>query len=595
MSENPLRTFALWLVVAALSHNFQGPSTSLAQATGPAEPGWIWGAAGAAVQAEDGHCVFRKPFAVPGADGQIESATLQITADDQYVLRLNGRLVGVDADWNSIEQYDVRELLKVGENELLIVARNLQGPAGLWLSLDIAFTNGPAIRVSSDASWQARMQTSGSWDPHVADAVGWDPAYVLRGDGGPLPWQGATRLVSEVHHMQRRGAAHNGAFELHDGDRVLWLGNTLIEREQRYGYWETALTARYPRRNLLFRNLGWSGDTVFGEARARFGTAEQGFEHLEVHVHAVRPTVILIAYGTNESFAGKPGLPEFQAGLYRLLDALESTGARLVLLSPMKQETLGDPLPDAAARNAEIDRYRDVIRSVAGERGHDFVDLGQLTSRPSPGEVMSRPLTDNGMHLTELGYWYTAPLVQQGLGIGSVPWQIDVDASDGTYDAVGTSLAELQVDRRRVQFTALDRNLPRCPAPEAVPDLPFLPSSRRLVRIRGLDGGRYQLRVDDSVVATADHGQWARGVTIERGPEFFQVEQLRQTIRAKNELYFHRWRPENETYLFLFRKHEQGNNAIEIPQFDPLIDQKEAEIAQLRIPVARRYQVFAVD
>jgi hypothetical protein len=33
-------------------------------------------------------------------------------------------------------------------------------------------------------------------------------------------------------------------------------------------------------------------------------------------------------------------------------------------------------------------------------------------------------------------------------------------------------------------------------------------------------------------------------------------------------LFFHRWRPANWTYLFGFRKHEQGRNAVEIPRFD---------------------------
>jgi hypothetical protein len=56
---------------------------------------------------------------------------------------------------------------------------------------------------------------------------------------------------------------------------------------------------------------------------------------------------------------------------------------------------------------------------------------------------------------------------------------------------------------------------------------------------------------------------------------------LRRVIGEKNELFFHRYRPQNETYLFLFRKHEQGNNAVEIPQFDPLIEEKEKEIARL--------------
>jgi hypothetical protein len=57
---------------------------------------------------------------------------------------------------------------------------------------------------------------------------------------------------------------------------------------------------------------------------------------------------------------------------------------------------------------------------------------------------------------------------------------------------------------------------------------------------------------------------------------------LKDTIVEKNRLFFHRWRPANETYLFLFRKHEQGNNAKEIPQFDPIIEKQEVEIEKIR-------------
>lgn len=53
---------------------------------------------------------------------------------------------------------------------------------------------------------------------------------------------------------------------------------------------------------------------------------------------------------------------------------------------------------------------------------------------------------------------------------------------------------------------------------------------------------------------------------------------LRATIIAKNHLFFQRWRPQNEIYLFGSRKHEQGRNGAEIPQFDPLIAQKEQQI-----------------
>jgi glucose/arabinose dehydrogenase len=61
-----------------------------------------------------------------------------------------------------------------------------------------------------------------------------------------------------------------------------------------------------------------------------------------------------------------------------------------------------------------------------------------------------------------------------------------------------------------------------------------------------------------------------------------QFDALRTAIRRKNELFFHRWRPANWTYLFGFRKNEQGQNAVEIPKFDPLIEEWEAKIAKLR-------------
>jgi lysophospholipase L1-like esterase len=57
---------------------------------------------------------------------------------------------------------------------------------------------------------------------------------------------------------------------------------------------------------------------------------------------------------------------------------------------------------------------------------------------------------------------------------------------------------------------------------------------------------------------------------------------LRAAITEKNRLFLHRWRPANETYLFLFRKHEQGQNAKEIPMFDPLIEEQEVRIEEAR-------------
>jgi hypothetical protein len=56
-------------------------------------------------------------------------------------------------------------------------------------------------------------------------------------------------------------AASAPGLELRAGDRVVLIGDALIEREQQAGWIELMLTSRFPDRDITFRNLGWGGDT----------------------------------------------------------------------------------------------------------------------------------------------------------------------------------------------------------------------------------------------------------------------------------------------------------------------------------------------
>jgi lysophospholipase L1-like esterase len=366
-------------------------------------------------------------------------------------------------------------------------------------------------------------------------------------------------------------------FELRDGDRVVLVGSTLIEREQRYGYWETALTRRYPDKSITFRNLGWSGDTVFGDARAGFGSQADGFRHLKEHVLALKPTVIFIGYGTNESFAGAKGLPHFIKGLETLLDAFAPTKALIVLLSPLKQENLGPPLPDPTANNKNLRLYADAIRDVAKKRGYTFVDLYDLLARASKPHT-SIWLTDNGIHLTEFGYELSTVILEWALNLSEKEWKwkVEIDVQGKVGPVQGARIEKIAVKPLRFRVKT-DR----------------LGDGGTLL-VKGLMPGKYTLSIDGKDAGgTADEKDFAVGVRVYIPSDLAQSERLRQAIIAKNRLYFYRWRPENETYLFGFRKHEQGQNAREIPQFDPLIVEKEKEIAKLRVPVPHTYELKA--
>jgi lysophospholipase L1-like esterase len=357
------------------------------------------------------------------------------------------------------------------------------------------------------------------------------------------------------------------AFELKDGDRVVLVGATLIEREQRYGYWEAALTSRWPDRNITFRNLGWSGDNVWGDARAGFGTRADGFKLLKDHVLSLNPTVLIIAYGGNESFDGEAGLPRFVEGLNTLLDALAPAKARTVLLAPLRLEDLGRPLPDPAAENKNLRLYTDALKDVAKKRECFFADMN-----PYLGDgPKAAPLTDDGMHLTGAGYWRSTFALEQALGLSK---------PDGMDELDG-------LKKRSIRLARIYLPSPPPPGDGPIRQGPESDSTT----VSNLPPGRYALTIDGNPVAVASADEWAKGVAINRGPNFDQAEQLRQAIVAKNRLYFYRWRPANETYLFGFRKAEQGKNAVEIPEFDPLVVKKEEEIAKLRVPTTHTYEL----
>src|SRR5215475_13641454 len=64
--------------------------------------------------------------------------------------------------------------------------------------------------------------------------------------------------------------------ELKLGDHICIVGNTLAERMQYFGWLETRLVSRFPQHDLVFRNLGYSGDEITLRLRSMaFGTPDE--------------------------------------------------------------------------------------------------------------------------------------------------------------------------------------------------------------------------------------------------------------------------------------------------------------------------------
>ncbi|WP_197441213.1 GDSL-type esterase/lipase family protein [Thalassoglobus neptunius] len=270
---------------------------------------------------------------------------------------------------------------------------------------------------------------------------------------------------------------------LEKGDLVVWIGNTLIEREQEYGDWELELTRRLPGQDIRFRNLGWSGDTVWAESRGIFDPPKVGYQRLVELVKELKPDVIVFGYGGVESEGGIDALPAFIEQYEKLVSDVSNPEIECLHLLPIPLEESSFPVQTSESKsfiqqaNQNIQLYADAIQKFGESRGEAVIDLTDaLNHRPE-----NQQWRDNGLHLNATGYRETASAFVDAFGLEE-------------QDPVG------------------------------------------------------------------------------------DTDELRALIRRKNELFFHRWRPQNITYLTGFRKHEQGQNAVEIAQFDPLIVEVETQI-----------------
>lgn len=367
------------------------------------------------------------------------------------------------------------------------------------------------------------------------------------------------------------------------GATVVWLGGTFVERMQLYGLTEYAMQTRWPKRDWRFRNLGWSGDLVTGLSRAVFGTPDEGYQRLLRDLKQAKPTTVVVCYGANEAHGDQLNESEFGRALERLVNDIQAMPAAVILMTPLPYEAMGPPLPDPEEYNQRLDAYCQVIRQLAERHTLPLIDL----NRSDP-----RGLTYNGVHLAERGYAEIAQRIAQSFtsDLGAA-WSVALNARTRSYAATGTALQSLTIADDSVGCEVLDDFLPPPPLAQQRPS----PLGQGQLQVSGLAAGTYELRINEKPIQRWTHQELATGVSFPRQAVVLQAAKLRQQIVKKNELYFHRHRPQNETYLFLFRKHEQGNNAGEVPAFEDLVEEVDQRIRELKQPQSQRLRLVRIN
>ena len=204
---------------------------------------------------------------------------------------------------------------------------------------------------------------------------------------------------------------------LNKGDHICYLGNALADRMQHDAWLETLLYAKFPRLDLVFRNLAASGDEVATWHRSEnFGSRDDWLTR-------TKADVIFAFYGFNESFKGPGGIDKFKSDLEKFLKGAKTKNysgrgaARIVLFSPIANEKINDPdLPDPKANNSNLELYTAAMAEVAKANDVLFVDLFTVSQRLyAEAAKQGHSLTFNTFLLTESGNQALAPEIFKAL------------------------------------------------------------------------------------------------------------------------------------------------------------------------------------
>jgi lysophospholipase L1-like esterase len=400
-------------------------------------------------------------------------------------------------------------------------------------------------------------------------------------------------------------------FFVHDGDRVVFLGDSITEQRLYTTYLEAYTLSRYPKWKLTFRNVGWGGDTSWLRQRAHpdekklfaAGPEEQQkmveqavATGLGRDVLPLKPTAITIKFGMNDH-AYQPFREDiFQAYVRsqgQLAKVLKENGARVAFLTSQPIEDKR-PDPDKEVKNISLRKFSDGLKQVATEKGAVFVDQFD----PYMALMMKARASDpnatigggDAVHPGPAGQTIMAWAVLKGLGAQAAVSTAEITVKKNkakTGTVKGCKIQNLKAEGDGFSFDRADQALPMPIDSRAASALKLAPIlddlSRYELKITGLAAASYDVTIDGEKAGTVTKEELAAGwnMTSASGPIAKQAAELLKLIFDKNNVFFERWR----------NVQLKANRQAELPALDQKIADLETKINEVRQPKPHHFEL----
>jgi len=411
----------------------------------------------------------------------------------------------------------------------------------------------------------------------------------------------ALAATSPALLLAQNGAPAQEPFYLHDGDTVVFYGDSITE-QRFYTHWIELYTAtRFPHMQIQFYNAGNGGDRVTG------GSAGPIDLRLSRDVFAQKPTVVTIMLGMNDGSyrpLDKTIESKYADGYEHILSSIQKSlpSARITLLGPSPYDEVTRP-PVISGYNSTMTRFAEIDSELAAKNNAKYIDLnapfvGALKRGIAINPLATQLLLPDRIHPEQPAHWFMAEAILKGWNAPAIVSSTTIDAvKTAIVDAKNTQITGLSGDQGSLTWTQLDGALPlpmdvNNVADHFIREITDIEQDldQQPLKVIGLKPATYQVNIDSAVIGTFTDAQLAKGINLANygTPMRGQAYSVRWLVRDREEAHYVRMRM-FVTELKTGSPAEPG--ATDITKFEQALQAQIYEAAQPRPHIFKIKQV----
>ncbi len=350
-------------------------------------------------------------------------------------------------------------------------------------------------------------------------------------------------------------APPDGTFAIHDGDRIVFYGDSITDQRLYTTFVESYIVTRFPTLNVSFVHSGWGGDRVSGGGGGPIDL------RLNRDVFAYKPTVVTVMLGMNDA-SYRPFNPAifdvYARGYTQIVDSLKTNlpGVRITLIQPSPYDDVTRAPWFEGGYNSVLVRYGEFVKELAAKEGAGVADLNTpvvaaLKKAAEVDKQKATKLIEDRVHPGPAGQLLMAEALLKAWNAPALVASVEIDAAAGTVIAAQNTKVDGLSSNGGPSWTQEDRCLPMpinikdpvvalaVKASDVVPAL-----DQESLKVSGLSADRYVLKIDGKEIGELTKDKLAAGVNLAEleTPMLHQAMAVHHLTLLHNNIHFERWR-----------------------------------------------------